>query len=297
MSGYSQDLLRRSNFSSGFSVSRGAISRSEGIMILVEQITNKVPKKSCGKKCTRSMKTLLIAFMLFTTITSAQVTGGIIAHSLTLLGDCTNMALDSINYLVYMFAECYAPSQNKNRNILIASGISLVVMFGATGTIIYIATGTIIPRFKGQIKEEKKYVNPWIVFGFAVTGFLFDAIALFMVGQNQNSESSQLHTIHYEGEIGEIRSNDKKKNNLLITLMHIVSDLMRSITTLILAFMLWFTNFHNVFIDAMAALIMASLVFFGGFGILIGWIKSVITFCQVKKENQKAFLEAPSEMW
>ena len=51
-------------------------------------------------------KSLLMMFVLFTSITVAQWVGGVMAHSLALQADCASMGVDALSYVGNIFAEC-----------------------------------------------------------------------------------------------------------------------------------------------------------------------------------------------
>eukprot|EP00494_Astrolonche_serrata_P028333 UN28599 len=62
------------------------------------------------------MRTLLLVFILFASITAAQFVAALIANSLSLLGDCASMLVDTLSYFANIFAECGENSRKKKND-------------------------------------------------------------------------------------------------------------------------------------------------------------------------------------
>merc|ERR1719319_966396 len=76
----------------------------------------------------RDAWTLLFTLVLFGTITAAQFVGAIVARSLALLGDCASMLVDTLTYAANLKAEIQVVNPNRERNQLIVSGVSILIL-------------------------------------------------------------------------------------------------------------------------------------------------------------------------
>ena len=73
---------------------------------------------------------MTLTFILFITISSTQLVGALVAHSLALLGDVGSMFVDSFSYLGNICAECDQNSYRKQQRQIVASGASLAILLG-----------------------------------------------------------------------------------------------------------------------------------------------------------------------
>jgi len=189
------------------------------------------------RRLTNRQVAIMLTMLLFALITCAQVGAAIIANSLALLGDCGSMAVDTISYAVNLWAEC-VEIEHQQRNQLIATSLSILVLLAITGYVIYSA---IVILLEGEADDDD--VNVYIVFAFALGGLLFDFIGLYALWRGKKEESTTAGNL-----------------NLYSAGMHVLADLMRSTTTLIESILIWFCNFESTGIDAVAALIVSVLI-------------------------------------
>jgi len=175
--------------------------------------------------------------LLFAVITAAQIGAALISNSLALLGDCGSMAVDTLSYAANLYAECLE-SEQQRRNQLIATLLSIFVLLGITGFVIYSAIVILL-----SVELDDDDVNPYIVFAFALGGLFFDFIGLYALwrGKKEKSTAASDLNLHSAG-------------------MHVISDLMRSATTLIESILIWCCNFEGIQTDAVAALIVSALI-------------------------------------
>lgn len=186
---------------------------------------------------TNRQRGIIVTMVLFATITSAQFGAAIAANSLALMGDCGSMLVDTFSYAANLWAEC-RESKNKERNQLIATFVSIIVLMAITGYVIY--DSITILSSDGADEDD---VNPYIVFGFALGGLLFDIIGLLALGEGKKEQSTS---------VGDL--------NLQSAGMHVLADLMRSTTTLVESILIWIGQVDSAATDATAALIVSALI-------------------------------------
>lgn len=224
-------------------------------------------------RMTRNVKSLLVPLVLFGTITVAQTVGAIFASSLALLADAASMFLDTLTYVGNLYAECSTKGGviRRRRNQLIASGSSFFVLLGLT---IYVLTEG-VARVQADHDPDGDDVNVYIVFGFAVAGILFDILSLvpFILNKLKPGRSSARGSkvILIEGH--GLEHGDSSHVNMCSALLHILSDLMRSITTLVASLLIWFGSFDGRVIDGWAAIIVSAIIIAGILGALVYWLR------------------------
>ena len=228
------------------------------------ELADTLERSGCCSSVNSNLRTLLITFTLFTTITSAQVAGAILANSMALGMDCVSMGIDSLTYVGNIYAECRPHSGTKKRDRLIASFVSVSVLIVITGTVIKEALDIILDGGDGEDDD----VNAWIVFGFALAGLLFDMVSLLSYFCSKE-----------DPDMDDAARADSKLN-MASALLHVGSDSLRSMTTLVEAILLWTTNYNGTFIDAWASLIVSGLILLGALGTFVAWVKEVVNYCK-----------------
>lgn len=215
-------------------------------------------KTCCGIVVTRKIKTLSLAFSLFILIASSQLVGALLANSMALLADTASMFLDAATYAVNIYAECQ-PKEDKalvHKRMLIASGVSFFALLIISSYFLIDAATTIASG-----KTDGEEVDYYIVFGFAVVGLLFDVASLlpyYLYGVDQGD---------HDDAAG--------KMNMCSALSHIVSDTLRSITTLVESLLIWFGHINGDLADEYAAVIVSSLIIAGLGKSIYEWGKDV----------------------
>lgn len=203
----------------------------------VRSVRYSVVDKQVQRCLTNRQRGIVVTMVLFATITSAQFGAAIIANSLALLGDCGSMLVDTFSYGANLWAEC-VESKKRERNQLIATMISILVLMGITGFVIYDSITILLSD--GSDDDD---VNAYIVFGFALGGLLFDLLGLIALGEGKKEEATGA------GDL-----------NLHSAGMHVLADLMRSTTTLVESILIWVGVGTGASIDATAALIVSALI-------------------------------------
>jgi len=213
-----------------------SVSRSKRTTSLYDARTSFVDQQV--KRClTNRQRGIVVTMILFATITSAQFGAAIVANSLALMGDCGSMLVDTFSYGANLWAEC-RESKNKERNQLVATFVSIIVLLAITGYVIY--DSITILTSEGTDDDD---VNAYIVFGFALGGLLFDMIGLLALGEGKKEQSTGA------GDL-----------NLHSAGMHVLADLMRSTTTLVESILIWIGQVDSATTDATAALIVSALI-------------------------------------
>lgn len=262
----------RSRHSSAGSAGSGGVPRSRAASVeyLGETIADAIGDESEGG-ISNNLRTLIVTFILFTTITVAQTVGALIANSLALLADCGSMAIDAASYLGNIIAETRQGSpENKIKNRLIASGASFLVLLAVSFSVIVVAIQTLMSS------GDDDDVNAWIVFAFAVAGLLFDLLSFlaYFVGQNQDAANDQLE------------ASEDARQNMISALFHIGSDTLRSTTTLMISILI-FNGFNGGDVDAVASIIVSAMIVAGALHALWRWSKEVIAYRNGSLEELK----------
>jgi len=131
-------------------------------------------------------------------------------------------------------------------------------------------------------------VNPYIVFGFATAGLLFDLVCLapfFLYGcpcmKTRDDE--------------EDREADAKRMNLCSALMHVMADLVRSTTTFAESILIWAFGINGDKCDVFATVIIGVTIIVGMIKPMWDWIQNVVDFCratdEVEDEATKGLLQ------
>eukprot|EP01061_Rhynchopus_euleeides_P022206 TRINITY_DN3616_c0_g1_i1.p1 TRINITY_DN3616_c0_g1~~TRINITY_DN3616_c0_g1_i1.p1 ORF type:complete len:317 (+),score=108.70 TRINITY_DN3616_c0_g1_i1:64-951(+) len=220
-----------------------ASSRAEGISATVS---------GCLGRAAQNNKIVLsISLVLFATITSAQVAGALIAGSTALLADCASMGLDTLSYAGNLLAECFPQEDARvqQRNYLITAGVSYAALIGIS--VYFLVSGIQTLMASGGDDEE---VNPYIVFGFAVAGILFDIISLVPYCYRMR----QTH-------------DDASVENLKSACSHVSADLLRSISTFIESILLWTTDLEEDKVDATVTIIVTATIVIGVSHPVVTW--------------------------
>jgi Co/Zn/Cd efflux system component len=93
------------------------------------------------------------------------------------------------------------------------------------------------------------------------------------------SYGSHGHSHHHEVE------GHSSAINMVSAVTHILSDFLRSTTTLVASLLIWVGGWNSTKVDAFAALIVASVILVGLLGAIVVWIKKVHLFFKIKGAN------------
>lgn len=267
-------------------------SREHSVAAIADELGNKGCCQCFENKLSGNVKSLMITFLLFTSITSAQVVGALIAGSQALLMDCVSMGVDSITYLVNIYAECNPNMKNPKRDRLLASFVSIVVLIVVTATFIKEAIETIQAGGGGDDDNVDGDRMAIIVFAFAVVGLIFDIVSLVsyccLTDTNKKQDKTEplldgADVIVSNGdELVSATTADARsaKLNMVSALLHVFSDFLRSTTTLVESILLFTWNIDPVLIDAWSSLIVSGLILIGACGTLFAWIIEVRDYCK-----------------
>eukprot|EP00467_Chlorarachnion_reptans_P015835 CAMPEP_0114509232 /NCGR_PEP_ID=MMETSP0109-20121206/13086_1 /TAXON_ID=29199 /ORGANISM="Chlorarachnion reptans, Strain CCCM449" /LENGTH=377 /DNA_ID=CAMNT_0001688343 /DNA_START=212 /DNA_END=1345 /DNA_ORIENTATION=- len=256
----------------------------------------------CAPRCSGNIKTLCTVIILFSTISIAQLLGSFIANSLALLGDSISMGIDTLTFMGNLYGEC-SVSRHRVTIQLVASGISLLALFLATISVIIEAVDRLM-------YSDKYIVDPYIVLGFSFVGLCFDVIcfvAYYKWGSDPFDPSTMIpksspKSIANKNGPAETESGGTSRQdantemepvvsfganhadleaalvdsqiariNMCSALMHVGSDALRSITTLIEGLLILYTDLDSENTDAVASLIVSTIIVFGAVGALIQW--------------------------
>eukprot|EP01061_Rhynchopus_euleeides_P034393 TRINITY_DN5819_c0_g1_i1.p1 TRINITY_DN5819_c0_g1~~TRINITY_DN5819_c0_g1_i1.p1 ORF type:complete len:312 (+),score=128.91 TRINITY_DN5819_c0_g1_i1:188-1123(+) len=251
----------------------------------------------CGCFWSRNSKTFFLSLVMTTTITAAQVAGALAAGSMALLADCASMAVDAMTYAFNLVAECKQEEneQRQRRNQLIASGISFFALIAIS--ILFLVQGiTDIQNHDWDNNDNSTSdsgsdngdVNPYIVFGFAVAGIVFDLVSLtpyIMYG---------CPCIKKEGD-DDVKAENSDVSNLCSAFMHISADLLRSFTTFTESILIWAYGINGDAADAYATVIVLATIILGLVKPVYDWVLDLRDYREeytVLDENMKLIQRA-----
>lgn len=222
-----------------------------------------------SSKCSGNVKVLLATFSLFMTITVAQLFGAFLSNSLALLADAVSMGVDSLTYLFNICAEC-RPSEHNSReqDRLISSGFSLIVLFGVTMTFVVQA----VQRLLNPVVTDGEVIDAHIVFGFALVGLLFDAISFGLYISNRRKAQQD--------------PASAKTLNMDSAMLHVLSDSLRSITTLVESLLIWLGHLNAGETDTWSSLIVSTAIILGSIRTFVKWCFSLCKHCRNKRARQ-----------
>lgn len=216
--------------------------------------------RPCGVRITGNMRVLCITALLFSTITSVQVVAAQIAHSEAMMSDCVSMAVDSMTYVLSLFAELARGRSSHKPLELTISLVSQAVLVYATVGVVQEA----LPTLSGQGQDDDD-VNPRIILAFAILGWCFDMISLFAFRKNQTGD-------------------DSFGVNMQAALMHVGADFLRSGTTFVLGILIMFFKFDGARTDAIACMVVSGLIFVGALMAFKEWTKEFKSYVCVEKK-------------
>jgi len=229
-------------------------------------LSSQMEKTGGSGSCSPEIKTLAITMFLFGTITAAQTVAALMANSLSLLGDCASMFVDTLSYAGNIMGECLeADERRKIRNQLIASGLSLAVLIGITLWV----TSEALERILHPSDDEDD-VNAYIVFGFALAGLLFDLASFAAFYFNQNEDR-----------------NESAELNMNSAFLHVFSDSLRSTTTLAESILIWFFDFNGSKTDAWASLVVSGLILIGAGSAMVTFVKESYDYLYTSRKTPK----------
>ncbi|GAB5359553.1 hypothetical protein AAMO2058_000553700 [Amorphochlora amoebiformis] len=219
--------------------------------------TSDEPRKCCGIPLTQKIRTLSVAFTLFLTIATAQLVGALIANSMALLADTASMFLDAATYGINIYAESQ-PKQNQfqtHMRMLVASGVSFFALFAIT---LYFLIDASMELASEEADDGE--VNAYIVLGFALVGLVFDFASLFPYCRFGVSQGSV---------------DEAGKLNMCSALSHIISDTMRSFTTLVESIVILNSDTNGHRADSVASIVVSALIITGILISLAEWLRDI----------------------
>lgn len=261
----------------------------------------------CGE-LSGNAKSLITSASLFFTITFLQYIASLpkFANSLALRADCLSMFVDGVSYLGNLAAEWNPNERSKKEVELSVAGLSLTVLLGFTIVFLFEALNEVfIPSRK--LDDD---VDARIVLGFALLGLLFDVISIYAFFKWSDStflhshlgghDNAELQDGQSKGPTNDTRAKDL---NVLSALLHIWSDLLRSLTTLIEAvIILTEPSFASEKVDGICALIVCSIITLTTVTALVTWVRELrshieqhlgqdyeqVSLYELDKENKSA---------
>ena len=226
---------------------------------------------------TGNTKSLLTMFVLFSAITTTQYVAAVIAHSVALKADCGSMAVDSVSYLFNIVAECHTDRRGRARLALVMSGASLALLAYFTASFALEAARNVGLIGSSAAAEEEATVDPYIVITFAALGILFDVLSLLSYKVWHLDEAAAQQQQQKERRSS---SSSSSSINMLSALLHVLSDLARSLTTFVEGvILLRAPGLDSAAIDGWSALVVCTLISFGLLGGLARWVGEAWTHC------------------
>jgi len=152
---------------------------------------------------------------------------------------------------------------------LLMAGVSYAVLIGFTISFMFEAGSSLSSSAEGGGEE----VNGYIVLGFALGGLVFDGASLFVFQQYGEREQADLD----EEGVAEADTAAAAvcgiNHNMTAALLHVVSDLLRSTTTLVESIViLSVPSIPSDEADGVSALIVCTIIAVGVLGALHRWV-------------------------
>lgn len=276
--------------------------------------------RCCCCRVSGNAVSLMTSAFLFSLITSVQYFFALIANSKALQADCVSMAVDAVAFMGNLFAECMPKDSvlGKRRVELTMSGLSHILLLGFTISFI----------FEGwndahvDCATDETDVNGYIVLTFALCGLLFDVISLLSYkyygfdhsgdadetnkAPSVRSHQGTLADDLLPGNAGYGYSPDDTpegadeltcgiNTNMCAALLHVLSDLMRSTTTLIESLVIIFISdkggsMCSTKADGISTLAVCSIIVVGATGALLTWLREVFIYVTAPVVTKRAAL-------
>uniref|UniRef100_A0A7S2SW32 Cation efflux protein transmembrane domain-containing protein n=1 Tax=Rhizochromulina marina TaxID=1034831 RepID=A0A7S2SW32_9STRA len=258
--------------------------------------------KPC-RELSGNAKSLIMTSSLFFTITLLQYIASLprFSNSLALRADCLSMFVDGLSYLGNLAAECNPDEQSKRVVEMAVSGLSLSLLLGFT---VYFAVDAIDDIVTAGDKDES--VDPHIVLAFAMLGLLFDMLSLFFYAFWNGAQHRGYTPLPSDGDQGKLGTSLSEvagprggvawlgNINMMSALLHVGSDFLRSLTTLIEAtVILNIPTVSSVRADGVSALIVCVIIGVGTLAALLVWIREMQTDLHIHMSPALSKLEAP----
>mmetsp|Transcript_43057 Transcript_43057/g.116158 ORF Transcript_43057/g.116158 Transcript_43057/m.116158 type:complete len:478 (-) Transcript_43057:169-1602(-) len=257
-------------------------SRPSSIAEKVGGLANKT-WHCCGCAISGNAISLLVAAILFAAITVTQWIFAEIANSDALKADCVSMGVDVLAFLGNLFAECNPFPDSKRRVELTMSGISHVLLVGFTIQFIIEGYGDATEADD----DNGEGVNGYIVLGFALGGLTFDMITLLTYnsfGAPHDGDDDGVSALGGEGAEDALTCGIN--TNMCAALLHVVSDLARSTTTLVESIILLnVPSIAPTVADGVSTLVVCSIIVIGATGALLTWLREVYIFMVSKPDS------------
>jgi len=207
-----------------------------------------IPMKSWSRRAS----ILLTVLTLFFSLSVTQFVVALYANSFLLLCDSCVMFVDCITFKVNLNAEL-GWSANTARDQINASGFSILALLTLT------TITSVLTAFRIRHNFTENYVNTSDMLGFGLVGLLFDFISFFIFHCVYEQESSQ----------------ESQELNMSSAWLHILSDTLRSVSTIAVAVFLTedsgIGGRASVKVDSIAALCANGLVMLCAIPAVIGW--------------------------
>jgi Co/Zn/Cd efflux system component len=154
---------------------------------------------------------------------------------------------------------------------LLMAGVSYAVLIGFTISFMFEAGSSLSSSGAEGGGEE---VNGYIVLGFALGGLVFDGASLFVFQQYGEREQADLDEEGVaEADTAAAAAVCGINHNMTAALLHVVSDLLRSTTTLVESIViLSVPSIPSDEADGVSALIVCTIIAVGVLGALHRWV-------------------------
>merc|ERR1719231_491457 len=177
-----------------------------------------------------------------------------------------------------LFADCYPKESAKKRRVELGmSGISHVLLLAFTVKFVVDGIGDAQVTEDDDSKGERNEMG-WVVFGFALGGLTFDIISLLAYKFYGTAEEP--------GDDGAAPDalTCGINTNMCAALLHVISDLARSTTTLVESIIILnVKSIPTTVADGVSTLIVCSIIVIGATGALLTWMREVYLFFNARR--------------
>lgn len=201
-----------------------------------------VYQQQCGH--TLSSSSIVLFSLIWNTLFAcSQAVASLISGSLALMGDSSTMFIDSVTYVFNYWLEREKAKPKKRPNLqwieIIVSSASIFVLVAVS--IVFFALS--ISRLL-TLKDSPEDVEAPVIFGFATVNLMFDILStiLFVLNRRKVDQDVAVNI------------------NLCSAFLHILADLMRTISELVAALLVMILHTNSEATDAYCAIVVEVFV-------------------------------------
>lgn len=188
-----------------------------------------------------SGRNLLIAIFLNVAITVAQIVGGIISGSLSLLSDAVHNLSDVLSLLISYIAGVLAKKEASTGKTFGYKRAEIIAAFVNSATLIVVAVFLVKEAVERFLQPQA--IGSGIVISLSILGILANGFSVLL-----------------------LRSDSGRNMNLRSAYLHLLTDMMASVAVLVGGILMYYFNWY--WIDPLLTILIAIYLIFMGYDLL-----------------------------